>query len=182
MSAVNVRVCFLVGFLVGPAGVHASSPGVAMNEPVLVVSGWDAGELDTILRTFRGMYQERFAPSFKAEIAAGKQGQLRVTFPAGIDAVVLGWLVNYVHYPKGFDLRRRHIVAMARVTLTREFDLPDTSLLGQKAIIYVPKEDREYDLVYVRTDAGSTFENSFAESKWKRVHDARLPNGIDDLR
>jgi hypothetical protein len=153
----------------------------SMDDKVLIATGWTVQELEAILRAFREMYEERLGPAFSAEIVSS-DGVLRVTFPAGIEPMEFAFLVNYVHYPKGFDLRARHILAAGRVTLTERFNLPDRALVGQKAMVYVPRNDREYDLVYVRTDADATFEDSFASSRWKPVRDPRLPDGIDRLR
>jgi hypothetical protein len=176
-----VTTAVAVSFVGTATALESPSRSLSMDDRVLIVRGWTEQELDEILRAFREMYEDRLGPAFRTETASSN-GSLRVTFPAGIDPMTLAFLVNYVQYPKDFDLRTRHILAVGRVILTPDFNLPDRALAGQKASVYVPRNDREYDLVYVRTDAGATFENSFASSRWKPVRDPRLPDGIDRLK
>ena len=60
-------------------------------------------------------------------------------------------------------------------TLSKEFPVPDAALFGKKALFYVPANDRQYDVVYVRVGNDATFENSCGAKNWKRVDDPRLP-------
>lgn len=181
LLALAVTTVVAVSFADTATALESRPRATSMNDTVLIVSGWTAQELEEIVRAFREMYEDRLGSAFRTEtVSAG--GALRVTFPAGIEPEILAFLVNYVQYPKAFDLRTRHILVVGRVALTPAFNLPDRALVGQKAIVYVPRNDREYDLVYVRTEAGATFENAFASSKWRPVRDPRLPDGIDRLR
>lgn len=181
LLALAVTTAVAVSFVGTVTALESPSRSTSMNDTVLIVSGWTSQELEEIVRAFREMYEDRLGSAFRTETASS-YGTLRVTFPAGIEPEILAFLVNHVQYPKDFDLRTRRILVAGRVTLTPEFNLPDRALVGQKAIVYVPRNDREYDLVDVRTEVGATFENSFASSRWKPVRDPRLPDGIDRLR
>lgn len=153
-----------------------------MNDKELLVRGWDQKAIETILRDFKKLYEEHPGSGFAVAIETRPDGAVRVTFPVDVAPDLFPFLVNYVQYPKGFDLRGRLLTVVGRTTLSRAFSLPDPALEGQKASIYVPADDREHDEVYVRTDAGQTFVNSFAASRWKPVRDARLPDGFERLR
>jgi hypothetical protein len=47
--------------------------------------------------------------------------------------------------------------------------------------MYVPENDEDYDDVYLQTQSGAGFSNSFSEMEWKRVGDARLPSEVARL-
>jgi hypothetical protein len=42
------------------------------------------------------------------------------------------------------------------------------------AYVYVPEDDREFDLVYVKVDSGEVYEESFRNHRWKRVENDRM--------
>jgi hypothetical protein len=67
---------------------------------------------------------------------------------------------------------------VGKALITPDFHPPSNSLVGQKAIFYIPSNDQKYDLVYVRV-GDETFENSFAARRWKRVTDSRIPPGVE---
>ena len=146
------------------------------NDKELIVKGWTEEELRQIMAHFEKMYQGRLGAAFSVSISRSGT-DVRLRFPQDIPAVEFCFLVNYVQYPEGFDLKGRLPTVFAKTTLSRDFNLPEESLLGQKAIIYVPANDTAFDVVYVTT-GGRTFENSFASQSWKAVADPRIPSGI----
>jgi hypothetical protein len=85
--------------------------------------------------------------------------------------------VNYLNYPKDYDLKTRSISVTGHATLTAAFHLPSKSLIGKNAVFYVPSADQDFDLVYIRVD-NETYVNSFAGSRWKKVNNPRLPAGL----
>lgn len=140
------------------------------NDKALIVYGWNSGEIRKILSDFAATYKLH---GFKYLIRTEDQ-PLRVVFPDDIEPDLFSFLVNYVQYPIGFDLKSRSIVSTGAVTLTPEFDLPSPALSGQRALFYVPTDDNEHDLVYVRVGE-LTYENSFAGQCWQRKEDPRIP-------
>jgi hypothetical protein len=103
--------------------------------------------------------------------------------------IVTGWnedfppsdfaaLINYLHYPFDFDLTRHAIAVEGQTTLNSEFVGISTSLVGKKANLYVPRDDRDYTIVYMQIETGDVFTVSLADSQavWQRVTDARLPS------
>ena len=152
------------------------------NDKFIISSGWEATELEKILRDFQVLYNGRFHANFTIQSTSVNSTQFRITFPNDIEPMLFHFLVNYARYPKDLDLTNRTISIAGRTTLDQNFALPNPSLIGQKALIYVPTDDHEFDLVYVKMEQGQVYEDSFASSKWKLVQNPRLPGGIEALK
>ena len=150
------------------------------NDKEMLVRGWKNEELRRILDDFKAMYRERLAAEFAMAVHPMPDGVMRITFPTDIPAPLFAWLVNYIRYPKDFDLSARSIVVLGRTTLSAAFEPAEKKMIGQRAIFYVPTDDREYDLVFVRVGA-ATYELSFARGAWKIMTNDRLPPGLDAL-
>ncbi|HXR48370.1 MAG TPA: hypothetical protein VN784_13125 [Candidatus Limnocylindrales bacterium] len=144
----------------------------------VIVSGWTSEELSGILTDFGDVYSGRLGPDFDYEVQPHDMGSTRITFPHDIPAEQFSFLVNYLQYPKNYDLKARSISVVGKARLSPEFHPPSENLVGQKAIFYIPTKDQSYDLVYVRV-GDETFENSFASRRWKRVTDSRIPPGVE---
>jgi hypothetical protein len=141
------------------------------NDKVLSVRGWSELELNRILRDFDALYEIKVA--HQVEAIANSQNTFRVSFPADISAELFQFLVNYVAYPKGLDLTNRRIGVIGHTTITSDFGPPDPTLLGRQARIYVPRDDRDFDLVYILTSTGKVYQCSFMDMKWREVSDSR---------
>jgi hypothetical protein len=139
-------------------------------------------ELAHILADFKKTYKDdpwiwvNFAP----EVSPNLNGIIHVRFPQDIPGPLFTFLINYIQYPKDFDLKSRSILAVGRTVLSTDFQVPDQSLIGQEAILYVPSEDQDYNVIYVQVE-NQTFEDSFAADSWKKITDPRLPSGIASL-
>ena len=92
------------------------------------------------------------------------------------------FLVNYLRYPKDFDLQNRTIGVLGRARLSQAFGIPDSSLEGIMAKIYVPANDKEFDNVYVQLESGKTFKIPFTRLIWESVDNPKMPNEIRDLQ
>jgi|SRR5579862_726192 len=149
------------------------------NDKALHVRGWSNDEMSKILADFSRMCDLPQASS--PRIQASPDGTLTVSFPQDIDSSLFSYLVNYTQYPKGLSLKNRDIGVAGVATLTQDFGVPEPSLVGQKAVIYVPTDDREHDEVFVRV-GDSYFKNSFASSTWVRVSAPRLPDFVKQMR
>ena len=149
------------------------------NDTVVMCTGWDEQELSKILSDFTRMYQDRLSAGHPFRVESHTD-QLEIRFPHDIQPTVLSFLVNYLQYPKGFDLAGRHIAAVGTVTLTDAFPLPSGDYVGKKARIYVPSNDREYDEVYVAVGS-EYFEQSFTNMVWKITTDPRIPDDVRKL-
>lgn len=142
------------------------------NDKVIRVTGWNEDELRKILDDF---VEEDLsgAPRYKIEIEKLEEESYRLTFPQDIHPTVFTFLVNYLAYPIDFDLQGRSVTVVGKSTLNSAFGISD-ALVGEKAIIYVPENDEDCDVVYLLTEAGASFQNSLDEMIWRPVNDARL--------
>jgi len=152
------------------------------NDKVIIVSGWSQQELERILSEFQSMYAERLHPSFSIHTDQSGPYQFHLHFPGDMEPMIFHFLINYIRYPKDLEPSGRSILVADITTLDRQFNLPSPSLIGQKATIYVPADDQDFDLVFVKTDGGETFKDSFASSTWKLVPSHRMPSGLENLK
>lgn len=164
----------------------AFSPAATTDaETSISVRGWSKPELDCILTDF--LNDSDLRDTLTAHVNRLSNGVLIITFapplahtPAITPANFL-FLVNYLRYPKHFNLEGRQIGVMGRITVTSEFDYAEPALWGQRAAIYVPADDTDYDLVYAKLDSAGAYRIQFGNMAWKPVTDARLPAAIAGL-
>jgi hypothetical protein len=148
------------------------------NGKEVIVTGWTSEELSGILTDFADMYDGDLGPDFDYEVQPYDKGSIRITFPHDIPALQFSFLINYLQYPKNYDLKAHSISVVGKALIAPDFHPPSESLVGQKAIFYIPSDDQDCDLVFVRV-GDETFENSFAARRWKRVADSRIPPGVE---
>ena len=149
------------------------------NENSIVVVGWKEDELNRILADFRGVYG---LPRAALVVTKHDDSLLHISFPDDIEPKYFFFLVNYIRYPKDFALRNRTIGVLGRARLSRAFGLPDSSLEGIMAKIYVPANDKEYDNVYVQLESGKAFKIPFTRMIWESVDDPRIPDEIRNVQ
>lgn len=142
------------------------------NDKLIIVSGWSEEELRRILDDFVEEDLSAFA-AFRIEIQKRLKNSLGLTFPEDIHPAEFASLINYLAYPINFDLAGRSIVVAGKTTLNSDFDGLPKSFEGQKALLYLPENDEDYDVVYMQTESGASFAKSFNEGVWRRVKDAR---------
>jgi len=150
------------------------------NDKVIVVKGWNEDELQRILDDFVAEDSSGVA-SYKIEVEKREEDLHRLTFPQDIHAALFGFLVNYLAYPTNFALAGRSIMVAGKTMLRSDFQGIPESLVGNKAIIYLPENDQDYDVIYLQTETGDTFANSFSEGVWREVKEARLSSEVKML-
>ena len=183
----------LIGVLIGlsivllakPPHVESPSAGVPAftpdphNDKVIVVSGWEETELKSIVDDFRG--QDDIAPPTEIEIHSRHENQFLLTFPADIAPWEFAALVNYLNYPIDFDLAGRSLAVAGGTTLNSDFHGIPESLVGKKAVIYVPENDDDYTVVFMQVETGDAFAQSMSEMVWRGVGAPRLPAAVSML-
>lgn len=162
------------------ANIASFVPG-PKNDKVIVVKGWDEDELRRVINDFVATYKDDRYPSYSIEPHKQSDETFRLTFPNDIHPLLFTFLVNYIAYPFDVDLSRHSIVVIGKTTLNSLYEGIDVSLAGQQAILYLPEDDQDRDVVYMQTTAGVTFANSFSELTWKRVNDPRLSGEVKRL-
>jgi hypothetical protein len=149
------------------------------NKTTLSIRGWHRAEVDQILEDFYRLYSLPDSSSLRIE--AKSNDIFVLTFPQDIQPKLFLFLVNYIQYPKNFDLTHRFIGVLGRVVLTPGFGAPDSALVGKLTVIYVPANDTEYDLVYARVESGTTYRIPFTTLSWKMTEDSRMPAAVAGL-
>lgn len=148
------------------------------NDKVIIVKGWDENELRKVISDFVNTYKDDGYPSYAIEPHKQTEKTFRLTFPKDIHPLLFTFLVNYVAYPFDLDLSTHSIVVGGKTTLNSLFEGIDSSLFGQKAILYLPENDQDHTVVYTHTASGANFAISFSELVWKPVNDARLSKEV----
>jgi hypothetical protein len=179
-GVITISAMGIFSFLFG-CGYAPAPANFQINDKLLFVRGWTEPELQKIIADFNHMYSDRLPTDFSTAIDSGSGGVLQVSFPHDIEPRFFCWLINYVQYPKDFDLRSRSIVAAGSATIQTDF-LPASgeSQVGKRILLYIPAHDTEHDLVFGRVDAQS-YEYPFSSEQWRRVDDPRLPDAIDQV-
>lgn len=182
-----VIICFGIFFGLRNLGVYKRDTGregaVTSNlvpgaEARVVVSGWSEPELSKIIADFARKYGWTSSSLPMRRISASAY---EVTFPNGVAADDLIFLVNYLQYPEGFDLKNRLITSVGLIRLGPSFGLSDRSLAGKQAVIYIPSNDTEYDEVYVQVPSAAAYRVPFTTMNWIRTNDPRLPPAVSAM-
>jgi hypothetical protein len=155
-----------------------SSNLVPSDQAKVVVSGWSEPELSKIISDFARKYGWSRS-SLPLRRVSGSTYE--VDFPNGVAADDLIFLVNYLQYPEGFDLKTRLITPIGLTRLGPSFGLSDKSLTGKQAVIYIPSNDTDYDQVYVHVRPAVNFRVPFTTMNWIRTNDLRLPAAVARL-
>jgi hypothetical protein len=151
------------------------------NDKVIMVKGWDEVEIRKIIQDFIEQNKDVPYPAYTIEPRKQEEDLHRLTFPQDIHPQLFTYLINLLVYPFDLDFKSRSIIVVGKTTLNSEFEGADSSLLGQKAILYVPENDEDYDVVYMQTESGINLADSFGETQWRKVNEARLPSQVKSL-
>jgi len=162
-----------------PDDLTAFSPD-PNNDKAILIEGWSEDELRRILDDFVEQDLKAFA-AFRIQIEERLENSFVLIFPEDIHPAEFVSLINYLAYPIHFDAAGRAIVVAGKTTLNADFDGLPKSLAGKKAILYIPDNDEDHDVVYLQTESSMTLAKSFNEVAWRMVKDPRLPNTIQSL-
>ena len=150
------------------------------NDKAILIQGWNEDELRQILDDFVDEDLSAFA-AFRIEIEKRLESSFALTFPEDVHPAEFLSLINYLAYPINFDPAGRSIVVAGKTTLNADFDGLPKSLEGKKALLYLPENDEDHDIVFLQTDSGVTMANYFNEGIWRKVNDARLSSAVMSL-
>ena len=150
------------------------------NDKAILIQGWNEDELRQILDDFVEEDLTAFA-AFRIEIEKRLESSFALRFPEDVHPAEFLSLINYLAYPINFDPAGRSIIIAGKTTLNSDFDGLPKSLEGKKALLYLPENDEDYDVVFLQTDSGVVLANSFNEGVWRKVHDARLSSALMSL-
>ena len=185
---IAVAIALAVGFLLvrnwredgaGSVGQSISSTIVTPPDAEILVSGWSASELAKIIGDFGSMYSVPAEMSPSVEPLPG--GVFRIGFPHGIAADQFVFLVNYLNYPNDFDLKGHRLTVVGKLVLHDGMGLPHPEVAGRHARVYVPKDDDQYDQVYIRIDSDTAYRIPFSTLSWHPEADPRLTAAVAAL-
>lgn len=159
-----------------PDDLSAFSPD-PNNDKAILIEGWSEDELRRILNDFVEQDLRAFA-AFRIEIEKRLENSFVLIFPEDIHPAEFVSLINYLAYPIHLDAAGRAIVVAGKTTLNADFDGLPKSLAGKKAILYIPENDEDQNVVYLQTESRMTLARSFNEVAWRMVKDPRLPNTV----
>ncbi|HXB58465.1 MAG TPA: hypothetical protein VNU95_02820 [Candidatus Acidoferrales bacterium] len=162
-------------------GSRKPAAAFVISDEELLTLGWSETELKQIISDFHQLSIKELPANFSAQIQARGGGVLSANFSANIDGMIFCFLVNYVQYPKDFDLESRAILAAGKATIRADFLPSEQSLIGKRMLFYIPADDQQYDIVFAQVD-GQSYEFPFSGTRWRLAKEPRLPAGINDLK
>ncbi len=151
------------------------------NDKLIAVCGWNEEELFTILKGFAA---EGFpgAQQVRIVVHAWQDSCYRLTFPEDMHPSNFTALVNYLLHPIELDGGNRSLIVAGQATLDTAFEGIPESSCGTKALLYVPDDDQDHDVVFLQTEPGAVFANCFQqETGWHPVRHSRLPLAVKRL-
>jgi hypothetical protein len=150
------------------------------NDKLILSQGWSEDELRQILNDFVDGDISAFA-AFRVELEQRSENTFSLFFPEDVHPGEFLSLINYLAYPVGFDQAGRQITVFGTTTLNSDFDGLPKSAEGKKAILYLPENDVDHDLVYLQTDRGRSLARSLDQGVWRPVANARLSSAVRSL-
>jgi hypothetical protein len=129
---------------VGVKIIQAPREPATISDPAngeeVVVRGWTNEELPGILTDFADIYDRDLGPHFDYEVHGRDNGSIRITFPHDIPAQQFSFLINYLQYPKNYDLKGRSVSVVGKAIISSKFKPPSKGLIGQTATFYIPSK------------------------------------------
>ena len=148
------------------------------NDKMINVTGWNEEELNRIVDDF--INESIGDAPLKVEIHKRFDQDFSLTFPEDVSPFGFAALVNYLNYPIDFELLNHTIAVAGKTSLTSDFQGIPASLVGKKAIVYVPQDDQHYTVVHMHSESGNSFSISLADpsSMWQPIPDAKLSSQV----
>jgi hypothetical protein len=150
------------------------------NDKVILIQGWNEDEISQILNDFLEADATAFV-AFRIEMEKRLENSFALNFPEDIHPAEFLSLIGYLAYPNNFDTTGRAIIVAGKTTLNSDFDGLVRSLEGTRAVLYIPENDDDHDVLYLRTDSGVTLAKSSHEGAWRKVKDSRLSSAVESL-
>ena len=177
--AILVGGLFLGGIVMAGDALRRHSPArdldvrlVEGDQFTLRVRGWAGHELRTIFADFAAMYDIE-----EPRIVEGLGRIFSIDWPSGLEEAHILFAVNYLHYPRDFDLDSRSILGAARVWPGNLTGIAD----NQSAFVFVPENDTHFDRVHVIDESGQAYLGDFGSTAFVQIDDARMPREVKKL-
>lgn len=150
------------------------------NDKQILVNGWNEEELRRIIDDFVAEGRGDFHLS--VELHHRDSNSFRLTFPEDISPWDFAAFLNYLAYPINYDFADREIIVAGQSTLDSDFGGVTKTPEGTKAIFYLPVDNEDYDVVFLKTDTGEVFVYELGRKMiWQRTNDPRFSEKVEKL-
>jgi hypothetical protein len=142
-------------------GTDSTVNGYHNNDKIVVIKGAKYDDIKKAVQQFCNKYNEE---KTVADIRLKKisEDEVTLTFPNDIEFKIFCFLVNYMYYPEDISYKA-DIKAWAT---TKPGDMWITNKSENKMVmLYIPKDDQEYDNVYLTTQDNIGYKLGFALGK-----------------
>ncbi|MCU1264024.1 MAG: hypothetical protein JWM21_342 [Acidobacteria bacterium] len=136
------------------------------NDKAIMVEGWESEQLDLIIAGFIAK-EDSTAPHYTIEIDQQREDCYLLTFPDDIHPAIFAALIHYLQYPVEFRVPDSAINIVGRTTLNGAFDALPEELIGERAYLYLPEDDQDFDIVYLQTESGANLSCSLTDRVWR---------------
>ena len=140
------------------------------NDKIIIIKNVSIEDLKTVIKQFCNMYNQgnyRALPLLRKY----SESTFVITFPYDIDFETYCYIINYLHYPNGVSYSPQ----ISAWTTTKHSDAwMKESLINKNVMIYIPKEDKEYDNVYLTTSDNIGYKMGFAMGEQSQL--LNVPN------
>ncbi|MEM6845226.1 MAG: hypothetical protein AAF944_25400 [Bacteroidota bacterium] len=128
------------------------------NDKLVVVNDVTPNEIKQAIQQFCNIYNQE---SYRAlpELTIVSDNEYVITFPNDIDFETFCYFVNYLHYPS--DIFYKPNITAWTTTSQGDSWMKD-ELVGKKVMLYIPKDDQDYDNVYLTTSDNLGYKMGFA--------------------
>ena len=147
----------------------------------IIIKDGNFTKVQQALSQWISIYNESLNADFKIKIKESKDGIIRIETGPELDNERFYYLVNYLKYPEKINY---NIDIHGYVKLEDSTMYP-SEIIGKRAMIYIPENDKDYDYVYGVLQNGVTFKSDFG-GNFKYIQDTikyeEQPSDLDILR
>jgi len=128
------------------------------NDKLVVVRDVKPDKIKQAIQQFCNIYNQE---SYRAlpELTIISDKVYVITFPKDIDFETFCYFVNYLHYPN--EIFYKPNITAWTTTSSGDSWMKD-DIVGEKVMLYIPKDDQDYDNVYLTTSDNLGYKMGFA--------------------
>jgi hypothetical protein len=136
-----------------------------MEKNIILIKGGSHSDVKKALQQWIDLYSESISESLRFELYKNGKGNHVIKADPKLDNERFYYLVNYINYPEGI----KYNIDIEGFTKGED----NSNLSGKKLLIYIPKNDSEYDNVYAVTEDNEHFKIDFG-GKVKSISDTKV--------
>lgn len=123
-------------------------------ENLVIIKGGTYDKVKQALRQWLDIYTDKLSDKMLFELYSMDDSTHVIKADPGLTNLYFFFLVNYMIYPEGME---KYDVEVTGYTVGHK----GSKFENQKLLVYIPKDDKEYDNVYVITEGGQHFKVDF---------------------